>query len=155
VHADVNADRGEIVRDDLGCSRAAAPLEAVEHGGVMSAARETTSLGEIGPKWVDVLVAEARHARRQVHLCDVGVRVEGASLGRQSPPVDGVVDCPPHACTCKEWPARVQLDLVDFEHAIDEVALPTVSRGRAAGAVEAFQARALVGSNTVDGVVDM
>ena len=86
-------------------------------------AGEATGFRDVGCERIDVLVAEARDARRQVHLCDRRMRVEGAAVGRQGPSVDGVVDRAPHAFAREERPAGVQVDVVDLEPRIDEVLL--------------------------------
>ena len=69
---DVDADRGEVVLDDLRDARPgprpAAVEPAVELGVVVAAAGEPSRLGEVGNERVHVVVAVAGHARRQAHL---------------------------------------------------------------------------------------
>ena len=154
LHLDVDADRGEVFDDDLGCSRAAASADSSRAPRVAAAAGETTGRGDIGCERIDVLVAEARDAGREVHLRDRRMRVEAAAVRRQGSSVDGVVGRAAHARVREEGRLVFSLIMSTSAPGNDEVLLLAATRGRAAGAVATFEAGAPVGRDAVDCVVE-
>ena len=69
--------------------------------------------------------------------------------------VDGVAGRAAHARAREERTPGVQVEVVDRERAVDEVALPPAAGGGAVRAVEAFEPRAFPGGDAADHVVEL
>jgi hypothetical protein len=144
---DVDSDRGEVVLDDLGCPWTAGFEDAEELGVVVAAAGEASCAGDVGDERVDVAVAIPRLAGRDVHLGGRRDGGEAAAVRCECASVDGVAGRAAHARAREQRTAGVQVEVVDSERAVDEVALPP-ARGRGGvRAVEALEPGALPGGD--------